>query len=286
MTTPLPLPPCRWRRTGRLFCRPFRPAPRPARACRRHAAIPAVPASPKAMNIPPHRNPERDRWGPSGSTRSTHGTLPGRNGRPPHTPSAPPPRRPLLPPSPLPPLPAPPSHPEARERPAAGFGNCSPAEAGGCPRAGRGGWCSPWSPCWLSSPRAPATPWCTGAWPPVTIPRPAWPGSLFASPTGTKAQPGQGISQDMSRVASFGGTVVAVGSQTGGDIPRAQFLISHDDGTTWQLAAVTAPGGGAPAPGHAAQLIAHGRTGWLATGPAASGPAPAASPGRWRPRPA
>ena len=60
-------------------------------------------------------------------------------------------------------------------------------------------------------------------------------------------------------MASFGGTVVAVGSQTGGDIPRAQFLISHDDGTTWQLAAVTAPGGGAPAAGHAAQLIAHGR---------------------------
>ncbi len=71
----------------------------------------------------------------------------------------------------------------------------------------------------------------------------------------------------MSRVASFGGTVVAVGSQTGGDIPRAQFFVSRDDGTTWQLAAVTAPGGGAPAPGHAAQLIAHGRTGWLATGP-------------------
>jgi len=93
-------------------------------------------------------------------------------------------------------------------------------------------------------------------------------GPLFASPTGTKAQPGQGISQDMSRVASFGGTVVAVGLQTGGDIPRAQFLISHDDGTTWHLAAVTAPAGGAPAPGHAAQLIAHGRAGWLATGPA------------------
>ena len=71
----------------------------------------------------------------------------------------------------------------------------------------------------------------------------------------------------MRRVASFGGTVVAVGSQTGGDIPRAQFFVSRDDGTTWRLAAVTAPGGGAPAPGHAAQLITHGRTGWLATGP-------------------
>ncbi len=92
-------------------------------------------------------------------------------------------------------------------------------------------------------------------------------GSLFAGPAGQEAQPGQGISQDMSRVASFGGTVVAVGSQTGGDIPRAQFFVSQDDGATWRLAAVTAPGGGAPAPGHAARLIAHGRTGWLATGP-------------------
>ena len=92
-------------------------------------------------------------------------------------------------------------------------------------------------------------------------------GTLFAGPAGPKAQPGQGISQPMRRVASFGGTVVAVGSQTGGDIPRAQFFVSRDDGTTWRLAAVTAPGGGAPAPGHAAQLITHGRTGWLATGP-------------------
>ena len=92
-------------------------------------------------------------------------------------------------------------------------------------------------------------------------------GTLFAGPAGPKAQPGQGISQPIRRVASFGGTVVAVGSQTGGDIPRAQFFVSRDDGTTWRLAAVTAPGGGAPAPGHAAQLITHGRTGWLATGP-------------------
>ena len=113
-------------------------------------------------------------------------------------------------------------------------------------------------------------------------------GTRFAGPAGPKAQPGQGISQPMSRVASFGGTVVAVGSQTGGDIPRAQFFVSRDDGTTWRLAAVAAPGGGAPAPGggapapgggapapgggapapgHAAQLITHGRTGWLATGP-------------------
>jgi hypothetical protein len=84
---------------------------------------------------------------------------------------------------------------------------------------------------------------------------------------GDAIQPGQGITQTMGRVASYGGTAVAVGSQAGGDIPRAQFFVSHDDGQTWGLAAVTAPGGGAPSPGHAAQLVAHGPNGWLAVGP-------------------
>jgi len=87
-------------------------------------------------------------------------------------------------------------------------------------------------------------------------------GSLFGGPP-----PGRGISQAMNWVASFGGTTVAVASQAGGDIPRAQFLVSPDDGATWKLAPVSAPGGGAPAPGHAARLIAHGRAGWLAAGP-------------------
>ena len=80
-------------------------------------------------------------------------------------------------------------------------------------------------------------------------------------------QPGQGIAQTLGRVASYGDTTVAVGSQAGGDIPRAQFFVSHDDGRTWGLGAVTAPGGGAPSPGHAAQLVVHGQHGWLAVGP-------------------
>jgi len=79
--------------------------------------------------------------------------------------------------------------------------------------------------------------------------------------------PGRGVAQTMSRVASYGGTVVAVGSQAGGDVPRAQFFVSGNGGQTWRLAALTAPGGGAPPPGHAAQLIVHGRKGWLAVGP-------------------
>jgi hypothetical protein len=89
-------------------------------------------------------------------------------------------------------------------------------------------------------------------------------GTVFG---GDAIPPGQGIAQTMGRVASFGGTTVAVGSQAGGDIPRAQFFVSHDNGSTWDLAAVSAPGGGAPSPGHAAQLVAHGPDGWLAVGP-------------------
>ena len=89
-------------------------------------------------------------------------------------------------------------------------------------------------------------------------------GTVFG---GDAIKPGLGVAQTMGRVASYGGTTVAVGSQAGGDVPRAQFFVSHDDGTTWGVAAVTAPGGGAPSPGHAAQLITHGPDGWLAVGP-------------------
>ena len=89
-------------------------------------------------------------------------------------------------------------------------------------------------------------------------------GTVFG---GDAIPPGQGIAQTMGRVASFGGTTVAVGSQAGGDIPRAQFFVSHDNGSTWGVAAVSAPGGGAPSPGHAAQLVARGPNGWLAVGP-------------------
>ena len=92
--------------------------------------------------------------------------------------------------------------------------------------------------------------------------RPA--GAVFGA---NAIQPGQGIAQTMGQVASSGDTTVAVGSQAGGDIPRAQFFVSHDDGRTWGLAAVTAPGGGAPSPGHAARLVTRGRNGWLAVGP-------------------
>ena len=209
-------------------------------------AAPAAPPTGPAPGV-------RGRSGLSGSMPSTHGTLPEPNGRPRRTPSTRPPRPVLLP------------HPEGWERPPAGAGGCPLAGAGG-PVGGRA--------VLLAAAAALAVVAAGSGYAvvrggPATRDYPAasLAGTLFAGPAGPKAQPGQGISQPMRRVASFGGTVVAVGSQTGGDIPRAQFFVSRDDGTTWRLAAVTAPGGGAPAPGHAAQLITHGRTGWLATGP-------------------
>jgi hypothetical protein len=82
-------------------------------------------------------------------------------------------------------------------------------------------------------------------------------------------QPGRGVFQSVSRVASSGDTVVAVGPHTGGDMTHARFFVSRDAGSTWTQSTVTAPGGGAPAPGHPAQLIAGGSGGWLAVGPQA-----------------
>jgi hypothetical protein len=87
----------------------------------------------------------------------------------------------------------------------------------------------------------------------------------FAAGPATAA--GQGVFQSLTQVASSGGTVVAAGRQSGGDLTRAQFYVSADHGTSWQLAPVHAAGGGQPAPGHPAQLIAAGPRGWLAVGP-------------------
>ena len=76
-----------------------------------------------------------------------------------------------------------------------------------------------------------------------------------------------GVFQTLTQVASSDGTVVAVGRQAGGDVSRAQFLVSTDAGTSWQVAPVRAAAGGDPAPGHPAQLVTPGPQGWLAVGP-------------------
>ncbi|MGH3164942.1 MAG: hypothetical protein ACRDN0_03485, partial [Trebonia sp.] len=79
----------------------------------------------------------------------------------------------------------------------------------------------------------------------------------------TPALAGRGVDQQLSQVAVFGTTAVAVGSQTGTRVPRARFFYSADSGQTWRLATV----GGAPAPGSAPTLVAGGSRGWLALSP-------------------
>src|SRR6202020_1386996 len=81
------------------------------------------------------------------------------------------------------------------------------------------------------------------------------------------ADQGRGINQVLTAAASSGARVVAVGSQTGARVGRAQFFLSSDGGQTWSLAAEQASGGGQPAPDHPASLIAGGDGRWVAIGP-------------------
>ncbi len=81
------------------------------------------------------------------------------------------------------------------------------------------------------------------------------------------ADQGRGINQVLTAAASSGARVVAVGSQTGARVGRAQFFLSSDGGQTWSLAAEQASGGGQPAPDHPASLIAGGNGRWVAIGP-------------------
>ena len=90
--------------------------------------------------------------------------------------------------------------------------------------------------------------------------------SLFSSTAGDEAR---GISQSLAHVASSGSQVVAVGSQAGARIGRAQFFVSVNGGQTWRLGTEQASDGGDPAPGHAATLIAGGQGQWAALGPSA-----------------
>ena len=81
------------------------------------------------------------------------------------------------------------------------------------------------------------------------------------------AQSTRGITQLQGRVASSGNEVVAVGAETGQLVPRAQFIVSLNDGRSWTLGTVTAAGGGTPAPGYAARFVAGGHGRWVAIGP-------------------
>ena len=87
--------------------------------------------------------------------------------------------------------------------------------------------------------------------------------------TATPADQARGISQSLAQVASSGSTVVAAGAEAGARIGRAQFFLSSDGGKTWRLGTEQAAGGGDPAPGHPATLIAGGQGQWAALGPSA-----------------
>jgi hypothetical protein len=85
----------------------------------------------------------------------------------------------------------------------------------------------------------------------------------------TAADTGRGISQTLGRVTSDGAEIVAVGSQQGARIARAQFFVSTDAGRSWFLGHVRTPDGGPPPPGYAARFVAGGNGAWVALGPGA-----------------
>jgi hypothetical protein len=81
------------------------------------------------------------------------------------------------------------------------------------------------------------------------------------------ADNGRGISQTLGRVASDGDEVVAVGSQAGARIARAQFFVSANDGRSWTMGTVRSASGGVPPAGHGAIFVAGGHGAWVALGP-------------------
>jgi hypothetical protein len=85
----------------------------------------------------------------------------------------------------------------------------------------------------------------------------------------TAAHSGRGISQTLGWVTSDGNEIVAVGSQAGARIARAQFFVSLNDGRSWAMGSVRTPSGGPPPPGHAARFVAGGHGAWVALGPGA-----------------
>ena len=77
----------------------------------------------------------------------------------------------------------------------------------------------------------------------------------------------RGIKATLGQVASVGNEIVAVGSQAGARIARAQFFVSLNDGRSWTMGTVRSAGGGVPPPGHGAIFVAGGQGGWVALGP-------------------
>jgi hypothetical protein len=96
-----------------------------------------------------------------------------------------------------------------------------------------------------------------------------FPPAVLAGGQFTVADTGRGISQTLGRITSDGAEIVAVGSQQGARISRAQFFVSTDDGRSWSMGHVQTPSGGPPPPGYAARFVAGGNGAWVALGPSA-----------------
>jgi hypothetical protein len=98
-----------------------------------------------------------------------------------------------------------------------------------------------------------------------------YPPAALAGQDFTAAADTRGITESLGRVAVSGSEMVAVGSETGSLIPRAEFFYSHNNGGTWAVGTESAEGGGSPPPGYAARLVAggapNGTTLWAAIGP-------------------
>ena len=102
----------------------------------------------------------------------------------------------------------------------------------------------------------PAPPAASLGFPPATLA-----GNDFVPAAG-----GRGISQTLGRVTSVGDEIVAVGSQAGALITRAQFFVSLNDGRSWTMGTVRSADGGVPPPGHGAIFVAGGQGVWVALG--------------------
>ncbi|MGC4955538.1 WD40/YVTN/BNR-like repeat-containing protein [Actinomadura citrea] len=102
------------------------------------------------------------------------------------------------------------------------------------------------------------------------VPGPVAADRLFApDPAATS----DGLVQDLTTIASAGGTVVAAGTE-GDGVPgreRARFLVSADAGRSWSLAALRSADGSAVPPGDTPRLVDGGAGRWAALGSSSAG---------------
>jgi hypothetical protein len=105
----------------------------------------------------------------------------------------------------------------------------------------------------------------SGPAPPVTAL--GFPPATLAGNDFTAAASGRGMKATLGRVTSVGDEIVAVGSQAGARIARAQFFVSGNDGRSWTMGTVRSAGGGVPPPGPGAIFVAGREGAWVALGP-------------------